>query len=156
MQIWVTVLTFVMQAVYLLNFRPFESLKMQRLEIFNEVCSTCLIYALICFSGANLSLARQEAEDPSLTSFEGELEYDLIFFAIMGINLFVHLSLLLKESIIALKSKIVAKCCRKKTHTLKMNPKTNSMTTNQSTELQSASKKDSYVELVLVKPENTG
>ena len=45
------------------------------------------------------------------------MEYDLAFLAILGVNLLVHLSLLMKSSIVDLKKKIKAKCtcCRKKT-----------------------------------------
>ena len=45
------------------------------------------------------------------------MEFDLAFLAILGVNLLVHLSLLMKSSIVDLKKKIKAKCtcCRKKT-----------------------------------------
>ena len=100
-----------LQALYLLHFRPFESPTMQRVEVFNEICSLCLMYALMCFSGANASAAGEESSDASAT----RVEFDLAFLAILGINLLVHLSLLMKSSIVDLKEKVKAKCkcCRK-------------------------------------------
>ena len=94
-----------LQVVYLLHVRPFENELIQRLEIFNELCSICLIYALMCFTGAN-QISRGE--------IRGETLYDFLFFAIIAINLLVHLSLLMKASFISLKAKLKAKCCRNK------------------------------------------
>ena len=59
----------------------------------------------MCFTGAN-QISRGE--------ISGETLYDFLFFTIIAINLLIHLTLLMKASIISLKAKIKAKCCKNK------------------------------------------
>ena len=75
------------------------------------------MYALMCFSGANTAAAGESSDASTTSPSGGALEFDLAFLAILGVNLLVHLSLLMKSSIVDLKKKIKAKCtcCRKKT-----------------------------------------
>ena len=75
---------------------------MQGLEIFNEVCSLALVYVMICFSNANVGLEYTVNY------------YDFAFLLGMGVNLIVHVYLLVKDSVLSIKDKIKAKFCKAK------------------------------------------
>ena len=115
-QIWVMYFTCFVQAIYLLHFRPFvEPRMLNNLEVFNEVCSMFILYSFMSFSKANLFFNDFDEEDwiyPNVTS--GEREYDLMYLSVVGVNLFVQLSLLLFTSLYSLK-----RCCRR---SKKVNP----------------------------------
>ncbi len=76
---------------------------MQGLEVFNEFCELFLIYAMICFSDANLGL------DYTVNY------YDYMFLLGMGFNVLVHVYFMLKASVISTKDRIKDKCCKSKT-----------------------------------------
>ena len=54
----VMLLTTLIQLMYLVQVSPFENPKMQCIEVFNEISSIILIYAIICFSDGNVYLAK--------------------------------------------------------------------------------------------------
>ena len=51
-------LTTMIQLMYLVQVSPFENWKMQCIEVFNEISSIILMYAIISFSDANVYLAK--------------------------------------------------------------------------------------------------
>ena len=51
-------LTTLIQLMYLVQVSPFENWKMQCIEVFNEISSIILMYAIISFSDANVYLAK--------------------------------------------------------------------------------------------------
>lgn len=51
-------LTTLIQLMYLVQVSPFENWKMQCIEVFNEISSIILMYAIITFSDANVYLAK--------------------------------------------------------------------------------------------------
>ena len=82
--------------------RPFEHKLMQGLEIFNELCTLGLSYILICLTDGNVNL------------WHSAMYYDYAFLSGMGINLAVHVFLLIKDSALSIKDKIKAKLCKPK------------------------------------------
>lgn len=54
----VMLLTTLIQLMYLVQVSPFENWKMQCIEVFNEISSIILMYAIISFSDANVYLAK--------------------------------------------------------------------------------------------------
>lgn len=82
--------------------RPFEHKLMQGLEIFNEFCTLGLSYILICLTDGNVNL------------WHSAMYYDYAFLSGMGINLAVHVFLLIKDSALSIKDKIKAKLCKPK------------------------------------------
>ena len=91
-----------LQIMYLVEVRPFEHNLMQGLEIFNEFCTLGLTYILMCLTSGNVNL------------WHSATYYDYAFLSGMGINLSVHVFLLIKDSALSIKDKIKAKLCKSK------------------------------------------
>ena len=73
---------------------------LKKLEVFNEVTTMTMVYVMMCFSDAN-------------QAYEGsKLGFDMAFTACIAVNLLVHLSLLVKDSVVRTKDRIKAKCCK--------------------------------------------
>ena len=85
---------------YLSEVRPFEEPKMYRLEVMNELTTMTMIYIMIGLSEAN----------PQVN--EIKLWLDIAFMAVIGINIAVHLSLMIANSVFELKQTIKTKCCK--------------------------------------------
>ena len=85
---------------YLSEIQPFDEPKMYRLEVMNELTTLTMIYIMIGLSEAN----------PHVNAIK--LWLDIAFIAVIGINISVHLSLLVANSIFTLKQTIKTKCCK--------------------------------------------
>lgn len=99
LQVHILICLTMISTVYLLAFRPFKAVILQRLEVFNEVTSFVLLYICAYF-----------------TPFvDVEEHFDLIndlgkvFIAIMVMNLSVHLFFLGRSSFISCKNKVKAR-----------------------------------------------
>ena len=88
--------------VYLLLVKPFVEPRMQRLEIFNEICTLLLTYNMLCFS-----------EDANLQLFDSVHYYDEVFVGGILINLSVHVFFLCKDSFTNIVANLKAKFCKK-------------------------------------------
>ena len=71
--------------------------------MFNEVTTLALSYMLFLFSEANL-----------LLDCCNHFEYDLLFIGTMGLNVAVHMVILLTDSLRNIIHKLKTKCCKKK------------------------------------------
>ena len=100
-QLWCLMISSTLQIIYLLLARPFEEELMQKLEIFNEVCTIALIYIMFCFSEANIYRERSP------------IYIDCVFLASMAINVLVHVYFLMKGSFLNIKDTVKSKCCKK-------------------------------------------
>ena len=87
---------------YLVEVKPFAEPRMQRLEIFNEICTLFLTYNMLCFS-----------EDANLQLVDSVHYYDSIFVGGILLNLAVHVFFLLKDSFMNIADNLKAKCCKK-------------------------------------------
>ena len=103
-------LTQMIQLMYLIYFRPFEEPEMFRIEVFNEIITLLLLYALSCFSDAN---GHWDNEEQGYVISE-QATFDISFITIVCLSLSVHISLLMTSSIKDLIKKIKAKCCKQK------------------------------------------
>jgi len=90
------------QIVFLILVEPFTEPLLQKMEIFNEICTLALVYVMVCFTDANKAL------------WLTENYYDFAFMAGMAINLLVHVYFLLKNSFFEIKDTIKAKCFKQK------------------------------------------
>ena len=75
---------------------------MNRIEIFNEVCTILLSYVLFLFTDFNSDYE------------QNQFECDMMFSAILGLNVLVHMVLLMSDSIRCIISKVRKMCCKRK------------------------------------------
>ena len=89
------------QIWYLIEYRPFEEDKLNKLEIFNEITNLVLLYHMLMFT--------EWISDASSRYLVG-----WSFIACNAGNLLVHFSLLLKDTYGQMKLWCMKKCCKKK------------------------------------------
>ena len=98
------------QIIFLILVEPFTEPLLQKLELFNEVCTLALVYIMVCFTDANEAL------------FLTENYYDFAFLVGMAINLLVHVYYLLKNSFLEMRDTIKEKCLKQKAQASQPNP----------------------------------
>ena len=86
---------------YLTTYEPFEEPLLQKLEVFNELTMTGLIYCVMSFSPLN---QRMDANEIWLVG---------VFLAFLCLSMLVHLYFLMKDSYLATKQKYKRRCCSK-------------------------------------------